>query len=76
PPALWVLAAGLSPLAYGEAAQARFLEGCIARASARDDVEGLLVEGGRDRGHTLGLLRPDGSPREAALAWQRIAGGR
>ena len=76
PPALWVLAAGISPLAYGEAAQARFVEGCVARASARGDVEGLLVEGWRDRGRTLGLLRPDGSPREAALSWQRIAGGR
>ena len=73
PPALWVLAAGISPLAYGETAQARFVEGCVARAAARGDVEGVLVEGWRDRGHTLGLLRADGSPREAALAWQSIA---
>ena len=76
PPALWVLAAGVSPLAYGEEAQARFIEGCVARASSRPQVEGLLVEGWSDRGHTLGLLRPDGRPRRAALVLQRLAGGR
>lgn len=76
PPALWVLAAGISPLAYGESAQARFVEGCVARASARPAIEGLLVEGWRDRGHTLGLLRPDGSERPAATALARLAGGR
>ena len=76
PPALWVLAAGLSPLAYGEEAQARFVEACVARAAARSQVEGLLVEGWRDRGHTLGLLRPDGTPRRAALVLARLAGGR
>jgi hypothetical protein len=65
PPELWVLAAGCSPLAYGERAQARFVDGCLARASADPEVAGILIQGWRDRGHTLGLLRPDGSPREA-----------
>jgi len=66
PPELWILAAGLSPLAYGEVAQARFLEGCLARAHADPAVRAILVDGWRDRGHTLGVLRADGSPRRAA----------
>jgi hypothetical protein len=70
PPELWVLAAGCSPLAYGEDAQARFLVGCLARASDHPAVAGILIQGWRDRGHTLGLLRPDGSLRQAgARAW-------
>ena len=41
-----------------------------------DRKEGLLIEGWRDRGHTLGLLRPDGSEREAAVALRRATGER
>jgi len=76
PPALWVLAAGISALAYGEDAQLRFVEGCLARAQQRPAIEGLLVESWRDRGRTLGLLRPDGAARPAALALQRAGAGR
>jgi len=65
PPELWILAAGLSPLAYGEHAQARFAEGCLARGNARPDVRAILFEGWTDAGHTLGLLRADGVPRAA-----------
>lgn len=65
PAALWILGAGLSPLAYGEAAQERFLEGCLARAAAAGDVAGVLVQCWRDDRHTLSVLRPDGSPRWA-----------
>jgi hypothetical protein len=73
PPELWVLAAGCSPLAYGEAAQARFVDGCLARASADADVAGILIQGWRDRGHTLGLVRPDGTLRAAGeLAMLRL----
>jgi hypothetical protein len=65
--------AGLSPLAYGEAAQARFLEGCIARASARDDVEGLLVEGWtRPRTHA----RAAAPRRQPARGCARVAADR
>lgn len=73
PPELWILAAGCSPLAYGERAQERFLDGCLARASSAPDVAGILFQGWRDRGHTLGLLAPDGSPRAAGrLALARL----
>ncbi|MDG2150506.1 MAG: hypothetical protein P8N09_13390 [Planctomycetota bacterium] len=65
PPRWWILAAGCSPLAVGERAQQRFLEGCLARAVSEPEVEALLMDGLRDRGHTLGLIRPDGQPREA-----------
>ena len=75
-PELWVLAAGLSPLAHGEEAQSRFLEGCLARAGARPEVAALLVDGWRDRGHTLGLLRPDGRPRRALQRLTRLVGTR
>jgi hypothetical protein len=72
PPSLWILAAGLSPLAFGERAHAFFVEGCLARASALPEVEALLIEGWRDRGHTQGLLRPDGAPRRALLRLQAL----
>jgi hypothetical protein len=65
PPELWVLAAGISPLAYGERAQSRFAEGCLARANTRPDVRAIVFEGWTDSGHTLGLLRADGEPRAA-----------
>jgi hypothetical protein len=71
PPALWVMAAGLSPAAFGTRAQARFLDGCLARASAREMIEGLVLVAWRDRGGTLGLLGPDGEPREAATLLAR-----
>ncbi len=64
-PALWVLSAGLSPLAYGDWAQSRFIEGCWQRAQRDPAIEGLLFEGWTDRGHTLGLSRGDGSLRPA-----------
>ncbi|HEX5010319.1 MAG TPA: hypothetical protein VFY71_07950, partial [Planctomycetota bacterium] len=54
PPEFWILAAGCSAPAYGEQAQARFVEGCLARADARPDVTGILIEGWTDAGHTLG----------------------
>jgi hypothetical protein len=66
PPQLWILAAGCSAPAYGEEAQAEFVVGCLARASARQDVSGILFDGGYDIGDTLGLLRSDGTPRLAA----------
>lgn len=65
PPELWILAAGVSAPECGELAQARFVEGCLARASARPDVAGILIDGWTDAGHTLGLLRADGTPRVA-----------
>ncbi len=54
-PALWVLGAGASHMAFGRAAQERFVEGCVARVSERPWLEGLLIDGWRDRGHTLGI---------------------
>jgi hypothetical protein len=72
PPALWILAAGCSPLAYGEWAQARFLQGCLARAAADSRIQGVLLEGWRDLGHTLGVVRADGSPRTAAVMLDRL----
>lgn len=74
PPEFWVLGAGVSPLAYGENAQERFLEGCLARASADPEIRGFLVIGWRDIGHTLGLLRPDGRPRWAAQRFAQLLG--
>jgi hypothetical protein len=65
------MAAGLSPAAFGTRAQARFLDGCLARASAREMIEGLVLVAWRDRGGTLGLLGPDGEPREAATLLAR-----
>lgn len=64
-PDLW-LTVGLSPLAFGEAAQARFVEGALARAQADPVIAGVIVDGWRDVGATRGLLRPDGSERPAA----------
>jgi hypothetical protein len=75
PPELWILAAGLSPIAYGESAQARLLEGCLARAAASPTIRGVLVEGWRDRGHTAGLLRPDGSERLAGTVGRHLLSG-
>jgi hypothetical protein len=72
PPEFWILAAGCSAPAYGEAAQARFVEGCLARANARPDVTGILIEGWTDSGHTLGLLRADNQPRLAADVVNRL----
>jgi hypothetical protein len=74
PPAFWVLGAGLSPLAFGSRAQARFLDGCLSRASADDAIEGLIVLAWRDRGGTLGLLGPGDVPREAAVMLERRLG--
>ena len=74
PPDLWILAAGCSVLAYGELGQERFTVGCLARAAADDAIEGVLLVAWRDRGHTLGLVRADGSPRRAALALERLLG--
>ncbi|GJM21057.1 MAG: hypothetical protein DHS20C15_09720 [Planctomycetota bacterium] len=68
PPALWILAAGLSPLAYGERAQEQFLLGVLARAETRGGIEAVLLDGWRDRGRTRGLLRADGSSRPAGIA--------
>jgi len=74
PPEFWVLGASASPLAYGENAQERFLEGCLARAVADPEISGFLVIGWRDIGHTLGLLRPDGRPRWAAQRFRQLLG--
>ena len=74
PPEFWVLGASASPLAYGENAQERFLEGCLARAQSDPDIRGFVVIGWRDRGHTLGLLRPDGRPRWAARRFRQLLG--
>jgi hypothetical protein len=71
PPALWVLAAGLSPQVFGARAQARFADGCLARASADPDIEGLVLVAWRDRGGTLGMLGPRGTPRAAAALVSR-----
>jgi hypothetical protein len=71
PPALWILAAGLSPQAFGAHAQARFLDGCLARASVDSDVQGLVLVSWRDRGGTQGLLGPGDAPREAATLMER-----
>jgi len=72
PPDLWVLSVGASPLAYGENAQERFIEGCLARASEDFQIKGLIVVGWRDIGHTLGLLRPDGRRRWAGRRLQQL----
>lgn len=72
PPELWILSVGCSAPAYGEIAQARFVEGCLARASERADIGGVLIEGGQDIGHTLGLRRANGSPRLAATRLAEI----
>ena len=74
PPEFWVLGASASPLAYGENAQERFLEGCLARAVADPEIRGFVVIGWRDLGHTLGLLRPDGRPRWAAQRFRQLLG--
>ncbi|MFT7461940.1 MAG: hypothetical protein ACI9EF_000274 [Pseudohongiellaceae bacterium] len=74
PPEFWVLGASASPLAYGEIAQERFLEGCLARASADPTLRGFMIIGWRDVGHTLGLLRPDGRPRWAAQRFEQLLG--
>lgn len=66
PPELWILGAGLSPLAFGQDAQARFVEGCLARAASDPLVKGLVFSGWRDVGHTHGLLGPGDRPRIAA----------
>lgn len=76
PPAFWILAAGASPLAFGHAAQTRFLEGVLARADARGTVAGLLVDGWRDLDHTCGLLGADGAPRPAGAWLERTLAGR
>lgn len=65
PPGFFVLGAGLSPLAFGHAAHARFLEGVLARAHAIPELEGVLVDGWRDRGHTCGIADEDGALRPA-----------
>ncbi len=72
PPELWVLAAGLSPLAYGERAQRLFIEACLQRANRRPDVGAIFFQGWTDCGHTLGLLRRDGEPRAAGLGLQAL----
>lgn len=72
PPQLWILAYGLSPLAFGETAQARFVEGALARAAAQAGVAGAVAAGWTDAGHTQGLLRGDGSPRAAGARWLAI----
>jgi len=72
PPELWVLAAGLSPLAYGERAQALFVEGCLQRANRRPDVHAIFIEGWTDNGHTFGLLRRDGAPRAAGARLEAL----
>lgn len=74
PPAFWILAAGCSHLAYGEWAQARFLEGCLARAAADDRIEGVLIEGWRDRGHTQGIVRRSGDRRRAGERLEALLG--
>lgn len=71
-PAFWILAAGASPLGYGEDGQAAFVQGCLARADADPDVAGIVLVGWRDRGHTLGLLRADGGARAAAATVARL----
>ncbi len=73
---LWVLAAGCSPLAYGTTAQARFVEGCIARTGADTTIAGLLLDGWEDRGHTQGLLGPGGLRRPAGDIATRLLGPR
>ncbi len=65
PPRWWILAAGCSPLAVGERAQERFLEGCLQRAAADAAIEAVLIDSWHDRGRTLGLQRPDGQLRDA-----------
>jgi len=72
PPEFWILAAGCSAPAYGEEAQARFVEGCLERANSRPDVAGILIDGWTDVGNTLGLLRVDGKPRLAGDVVQRL----
>lgn len=76
PPELWILAAGLSPLAFGERGQERFLMGVIARAEARDDVAAVLLDGWRDRDRTRGLIRADGSERAAGVALRELLSSR
>ena len=65
-PELWVLAAGLSPLAWGTRAQSRFVEGCLARAVARPRVRAILFDAWRDLGATRGLCVEEGVRRPAA----------
>jgi len=74
-PELWLLAVGLSPYAYGEQAQARFVEGWIARAGAEEDVAGILIDGWRDVGHTTGLVAATGRPRPAARRLRALLDG-
>ncbi|MGQ0551601.1 MAG: hypothetical protein ACT4PU_00100 [Planctomycetota bacterium] len=64
-PELWILGAGLSPLAYGERAQARFLSGCLQRAQRQAEVRGIVLGTVRDHNDVLGLLRIDGTARRA-----------
>ncbi len=54
-PALWVLGAGASHMAFGRAAQERFIEGCVVRVQRRSRIDGILFEGWRDVGHTRGI---------------------
>jgi len=69
PPELWILAAGCSAPAYGEVAQARYVEGCLARANGRQAVKAVILDAWSDAGHTLGLHRAGGAPR---LAGRRV----
>ncbi len=75
-PDLWILATGCSALAYGEFAQARFVQGCLARAVVHRHIDAVIVEGWRDLGHSLGMLRPSGRPRQAGLVLQRLLADR
>ncbi len=55
PPSLWILAGGASHMAFGKVAQGRFVQSCLDRADADLQIEGILLDGWRDVGHTLGL---------------------
>lgn len=54
-PDLWILGAAASHMAFGRAAQERFVEGVVVRAQRRTRIDGLIFEGWRDVGHTRGL---------------------
>lgn len=72
PPELWILGGGLSPIAYGVEAQARWIEGLLARAARDPSVAGLLLHAWEDRGSTQGLLDARDAPRPAARVLERL----
>ncbi|MGH7678950.1 MAG: hypothetical protein ACRENU_10825 [Gemmatimonadaceae bacterium] len=64
----WVLGAGGYPLAHGEASHERAVWAALAWATARPDVQGLIVTSASDYGQATGIRAPAGRLRAAATS--------